>query len=61
MTVTTIWTAYPTGSPCTPSSTCNNPGNLATVRASYSFPLSIPFGPTRTLTMTSTSEMVISQ
>jgi Flp pilus assembly protein TadG len=61
MTVTTTWAAYPTGSPCTPSSTCNNPGNLAKVKASYSYPLSIPWGPTRTLTMTSTSEMVISQ
>lgn len=61
LTVTTTWAAYPTGSPCTPSSTCNNPGNLAKVKASYSFPLSIPWGPTRTLTMTSTSEMVISQ
>ena len=61
MTVTTTWAAYPTGSSCTPSSTCNNPGNLATVKTSYAFPLSIPWGPSRTLTMTSTSAMVISQ
>jgi hypothetical protein len=61
MTVITTWAAYPTGSACTPSSSCNNPGNLAKVEAVYSFPLSIPWGPTRTLTMISTSEIVISQ
>jgi Flp pilus assembly protein TadG len=58
MTVTTTWPT--TGSACTPStSPCNNPGNLVRVNASYQFFLSIPFVPTRTLTMTSTSQMVI--
>ncbi len=61
MTVTTTWSAYPTGVTCTPSSTCNNPGNLVTVKTSYAYPLSIPYLGSKTLTMTSTSAMVISQ
>lgn len=60
-TITTTYSAYPTGSPCTPSASCNNPGNLATVKVSYSFPLAIPFMTTKTYTMSSTAEMVISQ
>jgi Flp pilus assembly protein TadG len=59
MTVTTIWPT--TGASCTPSVTpCNNPGNLVQVTVSYRFPLSIPFVPANTLTMTSSSKMVIS-
>jgi Flp pilus assembly protein TadG len=51
-----------TGVNCTPSVTpCNNPGNLVQVTVSYAFPLVIPFVPSRTLTMSSTSAMVISQ
>ena len=47
---------------CTPSVTpCDNPGNLVQVTVSYQFPLSIPYLPAQTLTMTSTSQMVISQ
>jgi Flp pilus assembly protein TadG len=59
MTVTTTWPT--TGSSCTPSSLpCNNPGNLVQVTVQYQF--SIPFVPSsNTLTMTSTSEMAISQ
>jgi Flp pilus assembly protein TadG len=60
MAVTTTWPT--TGSSCTPSvSPCDNPGNLVKVVVVYQFPLSIPFVPTRTLNMSSTSEMVISQ
>jgi Flp pilus assembly protein TadG len=60
--VTTTWTAYPTGTPCAPStSPCNNPGDLARVKVSYAYPLSIPFWPSKTYTMTSTCAMVISQ
>jgi Flp pilus assembly protein TadG len=59
MTVTTTWPT--TGSACTPnSSPCDNPGNLVKVVVSYQLPLSIPFIPNRTLTMTSSSQMVIS-
>jgi Flp pilus assembly protein TadG len=60
MTVTTVWPT--TGSACTPSaSPCNNQGNLVKVTVSYQFPLNIPFVRSRTLTMTSASQMVISQ
>jgi len=59
----TAVTSWPTtGSSCTPSVTpCDNPGNLVNVVVTYQFPLSIPFVPARTLAMTSTSQMVISQ
>lgn len=59
-TATTKWASYPSGA-CSPSSTCNNPGNLVTVTVKYAFPLLIPWMTSRTLTMTSTSSMVISQ
>jgi Flp pilus assembly protein TadG len=59
----TAVTSFPTsGSSCTPSTNpCDNPGNLVKVVVSYRFPLSIPFIPATTLTMSSTSQMVISQ
>lgn len=61
LTTTTTWDTYPTaGGSCTPSSACNNPGNIVKVKVSYAFPLSIPFTSTRTWTMASTSAMVIS-
>jgi Flp pilus assembly protein TadG len=60
LTVTTTWPD--TGSSCTPSVTpCNNPGNNVMVKASYAFPWSVPFIPSSTLTMSSTSEVIISQ
>ena len=59
MTVSTTWAAYPTGGSCTPSTSCNNPGNLVKVTVTYLFPLNIPFLHARTITMKSTSEMVI--
>jgi Flp pilus assembly protein TadG len=59
--VSTTWAAYPTGTVCSPSTTCNNPGNAVKVKVTYSFPLSIPYLGTKTLTMTSTSDMVIWQ
>ena len=59
MTVATTWPT--TGSACTPSTApCNNPGNLVHVTVTYAFPLSIPFASAMTLTMTSSSQMVIS-
>ena len=62
ITTTTSWDTYPTaGGTCTPSATCNNPGNIVTVKVSYAFPLSIPWMANKTLTMTSTSAMVIAQ
>ena len=61
MTVTTSWATYPTGKVCTPSATCNNPTDMVTVTASYAFPLNIPGLVSHTYTMTSTSQMLISQ
>jgi Flp pilus assembly protein TadG len=58
-TVTTTWAAYPTGTTCAPSTTCNNPGNAVKVKVQYAFPLSIPYLGTKTLTMTSTSDLII--
>lgn len=60
MTVTTTYSAYPAGGTCVAPG-CNGPGDLATVTAQYKFPLSIPFVPSSTLTMSSTSSMVIAQ
>jgi hypothetical protein len=50
-----------TGATCPSSGPCDSPGNLVKVVVTYQFPLSIPFLPTRTLSMSSTSQMVISQ
>jgi Flp pilus assembly protein TadG len=49
------------GRACTPSAACNNPGNQVKVTVTYSFPLVIPFVPARTLSMTNSAQMVISQ
>jgi Flp pilus assembly protein TadG len=49
MTVTTNW---PSG---------NDPGDPVEVTVTYTFPLSIPFVPSQTLTMTSSSQMTISE
>jgi Flp pilus assembly protein TadG len=60
ITVTTTWPT--TGPTCTPSiNPCNNPGNLVQVTVTFSYPLWIPFLPTKTLNMTASSQMVISQ
>lgn len=60
LTATATWPT--TGVNCTPSVTpCNNPGNLVNVTVNYTFPLVIPFVPSTTLTMSNTSQMVISQ
>jgi Flp pilus assembly protein TadG len=61
MTVTTTWAVYPTTATCTPLANCTNPGDMVTVAASYAFPVKIPFFPTKTITMTSTSSMIIAQ
>jgi Flp pilus assembly protein TadG len=58
MTVTTAWSAYPAGGAC---GSCNNPGNQVQVTVNYQYLLSIPFVPSQTLNMSSSSEMVISQ
>lgn len=48
------WTACGSG-------TCNVPGNMVKVTVSYPFVLGIPFVPSRSLTVSSDSSMVISQ
>lgn len=57
--VTSSWPT--TGVNCTPNPApgCNNPGNLVKVKVVYSFPMSIPFVPAQTLSMSSTAQMVI--
>lgn len=59
--VNVAWSAYPAGATCTPSPTCNNPGDMVQVTVAYPFTLSIPFVPQETITLSSTSQMVISQ
>lgn len=61
LTSTTTWAAYPAGGTCQPSASCNNPGNQVTVTVTYNFRLAIPFVTIRTLGMTNTAAMVISQ
>ncbi len=61
MTVTTTWSAFPSGTVCSPSTSCNNPGDLVTVVVQYQFPFSVPLLPANTWAVTSTSAMVISQ
>ncbi|HEY3988538.1 MAG TPA: TadE/TadG family type IV pilus assembly protein [Acidobacteriaceae bacterium] len=55
-------TAHPllTATPSWPAGN-KNPGSPVQVTVTYTFPLVIPFVPSRTLTMSSTSQMVISQ
>jgi Flp pilus assembly protein TadG len=70
MSVTTTWltattsggtgTTVTTWATCS-SGTCNAPGNMVKVLASYTFPLGIPFVPARSLTVSSTSQMVVAQ
>jgi Flp pilus assembly protein TadG len=59
MLVAAAWFPSPAGGTCSP---CTNiPGNQVKVTVTYSFPVVIPFVPPRTLSMSNTAEMVISQ
>lgn len=65
LTVTTTWmsaspTQPTTWSTCT-TGTCNASGNQVKVVAAYIYPLSVPFVPSLSFNLTSTSKMVISQ
>lgn len=70
MTVTTTWltattdtstgTTLTTWATCS-SGTCNVPGNMVKVAVSYAFPLSVPFVPKRTISVSSVSQMVVAQ
>jgi Flp pilus assembly protein TadG len=60
LTTTSTWDTYPTaGGTCTPSTACNNPGNIVKVKVSYAFPFTVPFMTSQTLNMSSTATMVI--
>ena len=65
LTVTTTWLTASTTKPTTwsdcTSGACNAPGNQVKVVVTYQFPFSVPFVPRSTLSLTSTSQMVISQ
>jgi Flp pilus assembly protein TadG len=60
LTATPAWSAYPAGGTCK-SPGCNGPGDQVAVTVTYRFPLVIPFLPRRTLNMSNTAAMVISQ
>jgi Flp pilus assembly protein TadG len=60
MTVNSTWLT-PTGLACGTTDSCKAPGNQVRVTIQYNFPLSVPFVPVNTWTLTSTSQMVISQ
>ena len=60
MTVSSTWLKSD-GTACGTTNSCKVPGNQVKVLITYNFPLSIPFVPVNTWTMTSTSQMVISQ
>ena len=57
---TAAWSAYPAGGACKHAG-CNGPGDQVTVTVTDQFPVVIPFVPRRTLSMSSTAAMVISQ
>ena len=61
MTVTVTYAAYPAGVTCSPSASCNNPGNKVKVVVQYNFPFAVPFVPQQTFSMSSTSTMIIAQ
>jgi len=61
MTVSATYSGFPSGTTCTPNANCANPGNLVTVKVVYPFAYNIPFAPSKTLQLSSTSAMVISQ
>jgi len=50
----------PTWTACT-AGTCNAPGNMVKVVATYAYGVKVPFVPSLTFNLTSTSKMVISQ
>ena len=63
VTATTTWLSASTSLPTTwtaCASQCNAPGNAVEVQVTYTFPLSVPFWTKKTLNLSSTSQMVIS-
>jgi len=65
VTATTTWCSASSTTPTTwgscSNATSNAPGNLVKVAVSYPFTFHIPFGPNLSLSLSSTSQMVITQ
>jgi Flp pilus assembly protein TadG len=61
MTVNTTWSVTNAGTTCSPSPSCNNPGNQVQVQVTYKLPLVLPFLSSQTLSVSNTAQMVISQ
>ena len=53
-----VWTLCASG---TPTGNCNEPGSLVKVTVTYAYPLSIPFMVSKTVNISSTSQLAISQ
>jgi Flp pilus assembly protein TadG len=60
MTVNSTW-LHSDGTACGTTDPCKVPGNQVKVTVIYNYPLNVPFVPLNTWTLTSTSQMVISQ
>jgi Flp pilus assembly protein TadG len=60
MQVNTTW-LHSDGTACGTTDSCKAPSSQVQVTIVYNFPLSVPFVPLSTWTLTSTSQMVISQ
>ena len=60
VTTTTTWTCETIPDPSLQNASCNAPGDLVTVTATYPFTLNVPFMSQSTLTFHSTSAMIIS-
>jgi Flp pilus assembly protein TadG len=58
---TPVYTAFANGSTCPATGPCNSWGNQVAITVTYNFPMTIPFIPTQTLALSSTSAMIIAQ
>jgi hypothetical protein len=56
--VTPTYSATPSGSSCSP---CNSPGDQVKIQVTYSYPIALPMVSKMTLSLSSTSQMTISQ
>jgi Flp pilus assembly protein TadG len=65
LTVAATWYSPSSSLPTTwtlcSSGTCDSSGNLVKVVVTYNYPFSVPFVPARTISVSSTSQMVVSQ
>lgn len=61
LTVTPTSSLTTGGSSCSPFTSCNAASNVVQVKVTYNFPFSVPFVTPRTISISSASQMVISQ